>query len=335
MKVSSKLKSLAKRSRTLIITYKLYNNYRIARDFKSGKIESTHGSTNATKTVSESLNYISIQFADYLKYSGLSYDEIRNKRIIELGFGDNFGVALRFLAAGAAKVTCIDRFYSVRDPKKEISIYEELRKQLSSEERARFDGVIDLYPELNINRERLASFNGLSLEEFAQNAPHEREQVDMIISRAVLEEIYEPLPVFIASDNLLKDGGFVLHKIDLSDYGVFSENGMHPLTFLTIAEPLYRLMAKDSAIPNRKLINYYRELMKSFGYQSTLFVASIIGVGHLSPYRQHITLNTDYDEGALQLVQSIRRKLKSPFRHLPDEDLIVDGIFLVGRKPKS
>jgi hypothetical protein len=329
----SKIKVLAKKSKTALVAYKIYNNFRIARAYKSGIIESTHGSTNATKTVDESLEYIAVQFEDYMKYSGLASEEIFNKKIIELGFGDNFGVALRFLAAGAAKVICIDRFYSLRDPRHELKIYEGLRRQLSLQERQRFDEVIDLHPHLTVNKERLAYFNGSSLEQFVQNSPDERNRIDLIVSRAVIEEIYEPRPVFMAADWLLCDGGLVLHKIDLSDYGVFSENGMHPLTFLTIAEPIYRLMAKDSAIPNRKRISYYRTMMNDLGYEATLYVSSIIGVGHLSPYREQIAFNTDYGEASLQLVRNIRRRLKHPYHQLPNEDLIVDGIFLVGRKP--
>ena len=44
-------------------------------------------------------------------------------------------------------------------------------------------------------------------------------------------------------------------------HGMFSSSGMHPLTFLTIPDSVYRLMTIDSGKPNRKLINYYRQKM--------------------------------------------------------------------------
>ena len=52
---------------------------------------------------------------------------------MEIGHGDNLGVALRFLAAGAAEVICLDKFYSKRDPERQREIYLALRAQLDDE----------------------------------------------------------------------------------------------------------------------------------------------------------------------------------------------------------
>src|SRR5437879_4646188 len=117
------LKRFARKSRILIIVYKIYDNWRMRKRFASGNTETLHGSTHSRKTISESLSYIEDQFADYLKYSGLTAKDLRGKRILELGFGDNLGVALRFLAAGAARVVCLDKFYSRRDPDHQKEIY--------------------------------------------------------------------------------------------------------------------------------------------------------------------------------------------------------------------
>lgn len=71
----------------------------------------------------------------------------------------------------------------------------------------------------------------------------------------------------------------MLHKIDLSDPGLFRANGMNPLTFLTISDSVYRLMAIDSGKPNRKLMSYYRQVMDRLGYKAELLVTGIIRVG--------------------------------------------------------
>src|SRR5215216_5629422 len=58
----------------------------------------------------ESANYITRVGDDYLKYAGVTDDYLVGKNILEIGPGDNLGVALYFLAKGAETVTCIDRF---------------------------------------------------------------------------------------------------------------------------------------------------------------------------------------------------------------------------------
>ncbi|MGI8731735.1 MAG: hypothetical protein ACR2LM_00335 [Pyrinomonadaceae bacterium] len=44
-------------------------------------------------------------------------------KVFELGFGDNVGVALKFIAAGATKVVCLDKFYSKRNLEQQRKIY--------------------------------------------------------------------------------------------------------------------------------------------------------------------------------------------------------------------
>jgi len=156
---------------------------------------------------------------------------------------------------------------------------------------------------------------------------------DFIISRAVIEEIYNPDSLFAAADKVLASGGHMLHKVDLRDYGIFSEGGMHPLTFLTIPNSVYRLMSSHSGIPNRKPIAYYRDKVKALGYDAKVFITSTIGSGPLAEPREIIRLGVDYDESSRKLVAEIRSSLVGDFRNLPDEDLIVDGIFVVARKP--
>ena len=54
--------------------------------------------------------------------------------------------------------------------------------------------------------------------------------------QTMFEEMYDPDAMFKATDKLLAPGGYILHKIDLSDYGIFSGGGLHPLTFLAIPD---------------------------------------------------------------------------------------------------
>ncbi|MDQ6652919.1 MAG: methyltransferase domain-containing protein, partial [Acidobacteriota bacterium] len=197
------------------------------------------------------------------------------------------GVALRFLAAGAARVVCVDKFYSRRDVAHEREIYSALRERLSADEKHRFDEAINIANGINFDAARLSCINGLDLEAAAEQLSRQEESFNLIISRAVVEEIYEPDNFLLAADKVLAPGGLMLHKIDLSDYGIFSEGGMHPLTFLTIPKWIYRLMATDSGIPNRKLIGYYRKQMAVLDYETKFLVTSVLGHGFVVPHQEH------------------------------------------------
>lgn len=327
------MKRWARRSKWLIVAYKVYQNWLMRRRFASGIIDSDHGSSHRGKSVAQSLSYIEEQFTDYLRYGGLSSPQLTGKTILELGFGDNAGVALKFLAAGAAKVVCVDKFFSRRDTAREQKIYLGLRESLQPEQRVRFDSAVKLDDGITFNETKLRLINGIDLEQAASVLASEKIEFDLIISRAVIEEIFEPSRMFAAADNLLAPAGLALHKIDLSDYGIFSDGGMHPLTFLTIPDSIYRLMAKDSGIPNRKLMGYYRREMERLGYSTRFLITGTVNRAPLVPHKEHLEPGVDFAPETVALIEEIRPRLCKEFRDLPLEELLISGIFLLSEKP--
>ncbi len=329
------LAQIAKRSKAAIIAFKIYKNSQLKRAAARGVVETLHGATHRHKSLADSLNYINAQFDDYLRYGELALEQLRGLRVFELGFGDNVGVALKFLAAGAARVVCLDKFYSTRDVEHQRKIYLALRETLPYEQQRRFDVAIDLTSGVELNTEKLKCIYGSDVMH-AVELP-ESEPFNLAISRAALEEVYDPDPAVEALDRLLAPDGLMLHKIDLSDYGMFSSNGMNPLTFLTIAEPVYRLMAADSGLPNRKLKSYYHRKLAELGYDVKTLITGVIGNGgngDLHPHREVITHGVEYTDLHLNYVREVRPSLAAEFRNLPVEDLLVDGIFVVARKCK-
>ncbi|PYS71109.1 MAG: hypothetical protein DMF69_11465 [Acidobacteria bacterium] len=216
------IKSSARKSKATIVCYKIFDNWRLRRKFKTGRIETGHGASHRGKSTAESIAYIDLQFVDYLRYSGLTEEHLRGKRILELGSGDNVGLALRLLAAGASRVVCVDKFYSQRNADQQLAIYKSLRESLSQSQRERFDEAINLDSGINLDDDKLRTVHGLELESAADQLLVDEGKFDLIISRAVIEEIYAPDAIFEATDKLLAPGGLILHKIDLSDYGIFS-----------------------------------------------------------------------------------------------------------------
>ena len=328
--MSAALKQVAGRSKTLIILHRIVDNWRRRRAFQSGQTVNAYGSTHEFWSLEKSVNYINQVYREYLDYSGLTPDAFRGRRVLEVGPGDNFGVALKFLADGAAKVVSLDKFYSERNEEQQARIYRELRNQLSPEQAAVFDETIKLDGPVELNKNRLQYIYGHGIEEADKIL--EPESFHFIVSRAVLHNVYDIERGFQAMDRLLAPGGYMAHKIDFSDENMFSSRGMHPLTFLTIPESIYRLMARDSGKPNRRLINDYRELMRKLGYDAKLFVSSIVGVGPLTPHKVKIERGVDYGNATVSLIDEIRSKLASRYRRLPEADLAPAGIFLVARK---
>jgi len=131
-------------------------------------------------------------------------------------------------------------------------------------------------------------------------------------------------------DRLLTPGGSLIHKIDLGDYGMFRSQGMHPLTFLTISEPIYKRMASDSGLPNRKRLGYYVERMKTLGYQTKIYVTSVLPGGYLQPPEEYVPGRF---KNEARLVAAIRHQLAAEFKPLDDEELLIDGVLLVATKP--
>ena len=330
--MSAALKKLAAQSKTLIVVYRIFDNWRRRRAFKAGNTVTAYGSTHEFWSLEKSVSYIDTVYREYLEYAGLGPEAFRGSRILEVGPGDNFGVALKFLAAGAEKVVCLDKFYSERNVDQQTRIYQELRKQLSADEARVFDECITLDNGIDLNPERLQYIYGHGVEEADQIL--EPGSFNFILSRAVIHNVYDIERGFEAMNRLLAPGGYMLHKIDLSDEKMFSSRGMHPLTFLTIPERIYYLMASDSGKPNRKLIGDYREQMLKRGYDTKILISAVLAEGPLVPYKERIESGVDFGGKTRFLINEIRPKLAAPYRKRSDEELATTGIFLIAQKPQ-
>jgi Methyltransferase domain len=324
-------RQVAKKSKMAVVFYNIYHNWLAKRRFNSGKIETSSGTIHSGFTLSESLSYINQVFDDYLKYSGISINTLESKRVLEIGPGDNLGVALKFLLAGAKCVVCLDKFYSERDWKQQHKIYQALREQLNDNEREIFDEVVNLDEGITGDSQKLIQLYGTAIEE-AEKAL-EPESFDFIVSRAVFEHLYDTDTAFSVINRLLIPGGYMMHKIDFRDHGMFYYKH-HPLTFLTIPSSVYKLMTHDSGKPNRRLINYYRRKTTELGYDSKLLITGIVGSeSEILPHKETAVFGVDYSDSTISLLNQIRPHLQAEFREMPDEDLMVSGVFLIARKP--
>jgi SAM-dependent methyltransferase len=287
------------------------------------------GNTHLALRLDESLRYIDSVYRDYLDFAGLREQDLAGMSVLEVGPGDNVGVAIRMIAAGAAGVTALDRFDSKRDHDQQRRIYQALIDSLGSDERERVHDLVTLEPDIGFDSRRLRVITGVSVERAAELFPSE--SFDLIVSYVVLQSVPSPARAIRAMDSVLKPGGQMVHRVDLSDLGLMGA-ATHPLAFLTFPERAYRFMTRWSADPNRWRTTDYVAAFQALGYDTHAHVSQVIGRAPRADARLPLASGVDYGEDTVALLDGVRPRLARRFRALPDEELMPLGAVLTARK---
>lgn len=330
--MKKKLDQLVMKSKSLIIMLRILNNLLIPPILKNYRIKRVWAEVTANMSVEQSVEEIDLMFNEYLLYSNLDTGDLRDKNVLEIGPGDNLGVALKFLISGANKVVSLDRFFLRQASKQQSQIYERMRSVLSESKKKLVDEAIKIENgSFHLTNDRFKYISGKSIGEaldlFGENS------FDFIVSRAVLMCANDAEAAFYSMDKMLRKNGYLIHKIVLRDWQVFADTRMHPLTFLTTPDFIWKLMTYPSGGPNRKCIDYYRLKMKELHYQSKLLITRVVGSeSDITPYKEKLQYNVDYDDSTLSMIEEIRPKLAKRFRPLSSEDLMISDIFLIAKK---
>lgn len=331
--IGNSFKKIAGLSLWTLVPALVATNYAQGLKRALGALSTGSGSRHARiPNVADSLAYIDSVFADYARYAGRARENWDGATVLEVGPGDNLGVALEFLVHGAAHVACLDKYDSARDAVRQRAIYEALRARLPPPQREVFDRALSLRGDGVPDGATLRCIRGVGIEEsLAVLAPC---SFDVIVSRAVMEHVRDARAAFVAMDALLKPGGMMLHKIDFRDHGLFSAHGWHPLTFLTLPAFLYRHVAGVSGRPNRTLLPDCRRWLNELGYDAEFHVTHVLGgMGDLIPYARVADAGKYFTSEGMALLNGIRPRLADSFRSLPDVDLMTTGVFVAARKP--
>lgn len=288
----------------------------------TGDIETDSGTAHLGRSIESSLAYIEEVFNDYKRYSGVSQF---SGNVAEVGPGDNCGVGLMCLADGCTSVDLVDRFYSKRDAEQHAGIYRALIERYPD----RFAKLGDL----DVNDE--TTFRGLRRyygeRAAAETFFSEPDRYRFIVSRAVLEHVYDPRLAIERMVSALKQGGLMLHKVDFRDHSMFSDN-MHELKFFEVPDFLYLRMTRDTGRPNRVLIDTYRRVLEDVAPDHEILVTRLAGVGDIDPHLPYDRIDAGRRKTSVDYVRSVRSKFAKSLRAISDEDLSVAGIFLVARK---
>jgi SAM-dependent methyltransferase len=295
--------------------------------YRSGMRKHLSGATHARFSVDQGVDYVVRVFRDYLEMGGLSVADLAGKSVLEVGPGDNLGVAALFAAAGASRVVCLDRFDPSRDESRNRDVY----KRLTTFERAPaglsfarvFDAAGDLAP---------------GVVEYRTDVPIERARdsfpagsFDLIVSRAVLEHVFDVDTAWASMDALLAPGGRMLHKVDFRNHGFYGT--LHPLGFLMVPEPLWSMVSSPDPTLNRRRMASYERLAEKSGYDYRVGITHLASGGdEFVPPRFEWTEGREYTAQDLGFVRAVRHRLAEPFISMDDRELLVNGIFLAARK---
>lgn len=290
-----------------------------------GHIRSESGSTHWNLPIEESVNYVEEVFNDYLAYSGIAQV---NGAAAEVGPGDTAGVALLLRGAGCETVDLVDRFRSRRNAEQQKRIYQTLAARHVLPTNAWHDDDLP----------GIAWRIGSSAEAyFARRAIEGRRGCyDLIVSRATLEHLYDPLGAIRSMTKCLKPGGRMLHKVDFRDHGMFTP-AQPELTYLRYPSWVHRQMTRRSGRPNRVLLHSYRELAEQLARESELktqiLITSLVGEKELVPHVPNAELPHSALQRAVERVDAERPRMAREFAGISSEDLAVTGIFWVGLRP--
>ena len=247
---------------------------------------------------------------DYFEKLGVGQAQravfLSGKRMLEYGPGDLPGVAMLMIAHGAEQVVCVDRFPLVSLSSKNVQIAKKMLQRLPLPLLQRAESCFKhaAHPEAGFDPRwiqyliRPSGLSGLANE------------IDLVISRAVLEHVNDLPATFRDMYAALKPGGVAIHLVDLKSHGLHRNN---PLDFLSWSPWLWALMYSAKGVPNRLRINTYRDAVARSGLE----VISLSPTVHALPAD----------------IRAVRPSLAQPFRDLPDEDLSWLGFWLVCRKP--
>jgi len=221
------------------------------------KITQTTGRGKTEKSASQVADYFVECFHDYRNQLDLNESEfkeyLKGKTVLEYGPGDILGVALLMYAYGAEAVKCVDRFPLSMLSNKNLDVYMSLLNSLDKEARVRADNAFNKKGDVR------SGFNPKAINYMVtkNGLAWSGEEYDLIISRAVLEHVNNLEETFHDIKKNMKINGISLHKVDLSSHGL---DRYTEFDFLTLPDPIYKLMYSHKGSPNRWRMTKYREL---------------------------------------------------------------------------
>jgi len=261
--------------------------------------------------------------AEFLRrYAYLPYETVSDRigasgleglSVGEVGPGDHIPAALLFLGAGAESYVCYDRFAGDLAGEYAKAIYRALGEDLRGNrpelaQRLRERGIeFDRFPEGCSELVRVVT------KPIETIGDEEHDRLDLLTSYNVVEHVYD-IPAFAAQTcHMLRPGGLAIHRVDFGPHGNWLQQ-TNPLEWLTVPDPIWRLMGSKRGTPNRWRFHEVRDGLTRAGFEVDSEESEF------------------FDEGDLA---SIRASLTPRIRAMPDTSLRVKTACFYCRRPET
>jgi 2-polyprenyl-3-methyl-5-hydroxy-6-metoxy-1,4-benzoquinol methylase len=206
----------------------------------------------------------------FIKRSNIDFTQVNSA--LEIGPGDNLGLALSLILDGISQIDVYDKYQSVENIKQNNDIYEMLYKKIGKE-------LVSL-KNAKIRISRLQTYKDKDL--FLPNLNGKK--FDLIYSVSVLEHLWPAKEIVKELSKALNKNGMHIHVINFTDHGMFSPEH-NTFFFRTIPEWIYNPIMRPVGRPNRILPSEFLDLYRELG-----FMVEII------PIKTHKTLLKDHDK---------------------------------------
>lgn len=293
------------------------------------KLRSHHSGSTAYSLRSESfIEYARQVVGDYITYGADGrMDRLEGTSIVEIGPGDNLGVALLLLANGAGSVTCVDGFSPRANDVQNRSIYKLLHVSLTEKQRSNLSMSVDISSDgnLTIKNDRLKVYYNTPVEGLSRVVG--QGNTDIVISRAVLEHVYSPQTAWKQMVSCLSQDGEMWHKIDFRSHKFYNE--IHPLYFLTVPDFIWNFISSPDPTLNRERMPFYRDATSGSFSHVKVYATHILENKEIIP---HVLLEdvdgyiTPDDEHCLR---DIQRRLPAGLKSVDRKDLLISGVFII------
>jgi len=197
-------------------------------------------------------------FKKALEISGV---ELSGSDVIELGSGPVLGNAIYFIANGAASYTACDRYNLLRTDKAVKNAYRELIGRLPIEQRERCQRLVAPDSSSHVFDSRVRSVVTM-VEELGSGLP--ASGYDLVVSFNMLELVNDVGRALSGVRHILKPGGVMIHRVDLSNHGAC--DAVHSLAHLTVPRPIWLLMGSRRALPNRVRPSEFLAIADKLGF---------------------------------------------------------------------
>lgn len=225
------------------------------------------GNQHIDSDLNASIDYSRDVFEKYLYFLAVKDfpSFLQGKTVCELGPGATLTVALLFLAYGALRVLCFDRFPLVQNRQKIKLIAERLLEILPEEQKANLQKVIafDVQGNITWDNSRLCYLHNKK-----ETVAIKEGTVDLVVSNAVLEHVSDLEGLFREMSRIMNPGAVMVHAADLGPHQLDFNT---PLDFLAIPEWQWKLMTSHRGAPNRARKSHYEILLQKYCFEILKF----------------------------------------------------------------